>query len=113
MATKFLLTAIIGLLIAATATAPGTSASAATLQGNCTCTDQPPFCDPDKEIFDDLAGVVSGPDKSLILAEDKYIVDEDGAVWHCEKAECTFTGIFVQARNEGVRSLTGLDNYMG
>ena len=81
---------VLGLLIVA-----GTeTASAVELRGNCSCTEEPPFCDPDKDIVSsDLAGGVSGPDRPLTFAEGKYITDEDGDVWYCEKGKCVLTPI--------------------
>ena len=100
--------ALLGLMMAGMGTA-----SAVSPRGDCGCTEQPPFCDPGDDFLPiDLAGSVSGPDKPLILADGKYITDEDGAIWYCEKGECTFTGIYVEAHNKVVTDPTGRDNYM-
>lgn len=71
-------------------------ASAVSVRGDCGCTEFPPHCDPDKDLVsNDLARTASDPNKLVLAEKGRYITDEDGDVWYCEKGECFPTGVRV------------------
>ena len=69
-----------------------TTTSAVTLQGDCTCTDDRRFCDPDET--PDFSNR-EADSQAIIVSEGRYFTDKYGEVWYCEKDECAPTGVYV------------------